>query len=102
MIYAIAPGLDISYSSARDREILREKVAQVADVGVTHFAILFDDIEPNLNQNDYETFGNVAAAQASVANMIACEIFKHLVLQKRMDELALPEMTFFFCPTEYW
>eukprot|EP01138_Halocafeteria_seosinensis_P010390 gb/GECG01010608.1/.p1 GENE.gb/GECG01010608.1/~~gb/GECG01010608.1/.p1 ORF type:complete len:910 (+),score=67.04 gb/GECG01010608.1/:1-2730(+) len=101
MIYAIAPGLDISYSSPKDREILREKVAQVADVGITHFAVLFDDIEPNLSHNDYQTFGNVAAAQASVANMIACEIFKHLYLHQKMDELALPEMTFFFCPTEY-
>src|SRR6266545_2595686 len=48
-IYAIAPGLDIAYSSKRDAAALRKKAGQLIELGCQRFAILFDDITPVLS-----------------------------------------------------
>ena len=101
LIYAVAPGLDISYSSYNDRKLLKEKIGQVAGIGVKHFAILFDDIPANLNEEDEEIFGSAAVAQASVTNMLVCDYWRKLYSETHSLK-AIPHMTFFFCPTEYW
>ncbi|HEV2514576.1 MAG TPA: beta-N-acetylglucosaminidase domain-containing protein, partial [Devosia sp.] len=41
---AIAPCLDVVYSDASDLEALKRRLDQLLDLGVTHFALLFDDI----------------------------------------------------------
>ncbi|XP_072192360.1 protein O-GlcNAcase-like isoform X3 [Excalfactoria chinensis] len=60
---------------------------QVAALGCSAFALLFDDIDPCMCRADRDVFPSLAQAQASVAN----EAYR---------ELGLPP-TFLFCPTEY-
>ncbi len=53
-------------------------------MGCTAFALLFDDIEPTMNQSDKQVFRSFAHAQVTVTNEV-CEY------------LGNPE--FMFCPT---
>ncbi|KAL8621289.1 hypothetical protein ACOMHN_008114 [Nucella lapillus] len=87
-VYAISPGLDISFSSAKDVQILKRKLEQVRvyAFGCRAFAILFDDIDPGLSEADQTMFSQSACAQASLTN----EVYQYLNQPK-----------FLFCPTEY-
>jgi protein O-GlcNAcase/histone acetyltransferase len=85
-IYALSPGLDISYSNPKEVVCLKRKLEQVNQFGCNAFALLFDDIEPEISESDKEVFQSFACAQVSVTN----EVFE-----------ALNEPTFLFCPTEY-
>ncbi|XP_027193831.1 O-GlcNAcase isoform X2 [Dermatophagoides pteronyssinus] len=85
-VYAISPGLDIGYSNPKDVQALKRKLDQVKQLGCESFALLFDDIEPELNENDREAFKSFASAQVSVTN----EVYQHL-----------DQPVFIFCPTEY-
>ncbi|CAL4138125.1 unnamed protein product, partial [Meganyctiphanes norvegica] len=84
--YAISPGLDITYSSQKEMAALKRKLEQVAQMGCNAFAILFDDIDPEMSSADKEVFQSFAHAQVSVTN----DIFTHLGQPK-----------FMFCPTQY-
>lgn len=84
--YALSPGLDITYSSAKDLTFLKRKLEQVSQFGCTAFSLLFDDIEPEMCEADKEVFHSFANAQVSVTN----EVFLHL-----------GQPQFLFCPTEY-
>ncbi|CAH8829304.1 unnamed protein product [Trichobilharzia szidati] len=86
-IFAISPGLDVTFSSAKEVDILKKKVDQVSKLGCRAFALLFDDIEPRLCPADREVFSSSARAQVMFAN----EIYNHL---------GCPDV-FLFCPTEY-
>uniref|UniRef100_A0A8C9SE58 Protein O-GlcNAcase n=1 Tax=Scleropages formosus TaxID=113540 RepID=A0A8C9SE58_SCLFO len=86
-IYAISPGLDITFSSQKEVSTLKRKLDQVCQFGCKSFALLFDDIDPNMCPADKEVFSSFAHAQVSITN----EIFQYL---------GEPE-TFLFCPTEY-
>ncbi|CAG7731648.1 unnamed protein product [Allacma fusca] len=85
-IYAISPGLDIGYSNTKDVAALKRKLEQVSQLGCDAFAVLFDDIDPEMSKADKEIFKSFAHAQVSVTN----EIFQHL-----------NPSTFLFCPTQY-
>lgn len=85
--YALSPGLDISYSSSKEMAVLKRKLEQVAQFGCNSFALLFDDIEPEMSESDKEAFQSFAQAQVSVTN----EIYEHLNQPKG----------FLFCPTQY-
>lgn len=84
--YALSPGLDITYSSSKEVSCLKRKLEQVAQFGCCAFALLFDDIEPEISETDKEVFQSFAHAQVSVTN----EVYQ---------ELNQPR--FIFCPTEY-
>ncbi|XP_012663042.1 protein O-GlcNAcase-like isoform X2 [Otolemur garnettii] len=86
-IYAISPGLDITFSNPKEVYTLKRKLDQVCQFGCRSFALLFDDIEHNMCAADQEVFGSFAHAQVHITN----EIYQYL------EE---PE-TFLFCPTEY-
>nr|SVE83515.1 EOG090X01OH [Daphnia pulex] len=86
-IYALSPGLDITYSSPKEMVILKRKLDQVAQFGCTAFALLFDDIEAEMTESDKEAFQSFAQAQVSVTN----EIYEYLNQPKE----------FLFCPTQY-
>ncbi|XP_052226064.1 protein O-GlcNAcase-like [Dreissena polymorpha] len=86
LVYAISPGLDISFSSSKDVQCLKRKLEQVAAFGCRAFALLFDDIDPELSVSDKSAFQSSACAQVSITN----EVYEHL---------GQPE--FYFCPTEY-
>ncbi|ETN66345.1 bifunctional protein NCOAT [Anopheles darlingi] len=84
--YALSPGLDITYSSPKEVAALKRKLDQVSQFGCKAFALLFDDIEPEMSKPDKEVFQSFAFAQVSVTN----EIFNHLNCPR-----------FLFCPTQY-
>ncbi|XP_074095646.1 O-GlcNAcase isoform X1 [Cotesia typhae] len=84
--YALSPGLDITYSSVKEVTALKRKLEQVSQFGCTAFALLFDDIEPEMSEADKEVFQSFAHAQVSVTN----DIFQHLGQPK-----------FLLCPTQY-
>ncbi|XP_076265863.1 O-GlcNAcase isoform X3 [Rhynchophorus ferrugineus] len=84
--YALSPGLDITYSSQKEITALKRKLEQVSQFGCTAFALLFDDIEPEMSEADKEIFQSFAQAQVSITN----EIFQHLGQPK-----------FLLCPTQY-
>jgi len=84
--YAISPGLDIVYSNAKEVNCLKRKLEQVSQFGCEAFALLFDDIEPEISETDKEIFQSFGHAQVSVTN----EVFQSLNQPK-----------FLFCPTEY-
>ncbi|XP_009892086.1 PREDICTED: bifunctional protein NCOAT-like [Charadrius vociferus] len=84
-VFAISAGQDMVFSSAGDRLLLQQKLRQVAAMGCSSFALLFDDIDPCMCQADRDVFSSLAQAQASVAN----EVYQ---------ELGQPSV-FLFCPT---
>ncbi|XP_047208532.1 protein O-GlcNAcase isoform X2 [Girardinichthys multiradiatus] len=86
-IYAISPGLDITFSNQKEVSALKRKLDQVTHFGCKSFALLFDDIDHNMCPADKEVFSSFAHAQVSITN----EIYQYL---------GEPE-TFVFCPTEY-
>ena len=89
-IYAIAPGLDLSYASRKDKARLRRKADQLIDLGCRDFTLAFDDVEPVLSKEDAKTFATLAGAQSVVTN----GFLKHLRGQIRGASLC-------FCPTHY-
>ncbi|KAK7484904.1 hypothetical protein BaRGS_00023824 [Batillaria attramentaria] len=62
-VYAISPGLDISFSNTKDVHALKRKLEQVATFGCRAFALLFDDIDPELSEADRSAFSSFARAQ---------------------------------------
>jgi protein O-GlcNAcase/histone acetyltransferase len=89
-VYSIAPGLDMAYTSEADRAALLAKIDQVAGMGCTEFAILFDDIPESLPESDATKFRSFAHAQSDVSN----QLYAHL--QATFDAPSL-----LFCPTTY-
>jgi len=87
---AIAPCLDVVYSDASDLEALKRRLDQLLDLGVRHFALLFDDIPSTMATADEAAFDSFAAAQVFFAN----SAFEHL-----KSRVAQPVVL--FCPTEY-
>ncbi|KAF7703251.1 protein O-GlcNAcase isoform X1 [Silurus meridionalis] len=86
-IYAISPGLDITFSNPKEVAALKRKLSQVCEFGCRSFALLFDDIEPEMCAADKEAFSSFAHAQVSVTN----QVYQHLH----------ESQNFLFCPTDY-
>jgi protein O-GlcNAcase/histone acetyltransferase len=49
---------------------VQAKLDQVADLGCSSFAILFDDIEGNMTQEDLDTFESLSHAHCVVSNKV--------------------------------
>ena len=84
-VYALSPGLDMTYSNAKELTCLKRKLEQVASFGCKAFALLFDDIDVDMSEADKSLFQSFAQAQVSVTN----EVYQYL----RQPEI------FLFCPT---
>ncbi len=89
-VYALGPGLDIGYTAPEDREALRRRWSQLMTLGVSDFALLFDDIPDSLSEADRNAYGSFAASQAAVTN----DLFAWL-REQASDAVLL------FCPTPY-
>jgi hypothetical protein len=87
---AIAPCLDVTYSDPAELNALNARLDQLLALGISNFALLFDDIPSTMRALDKETFPNFAAAQCHLANAA----FAHV-------RAAAPEAVVLFCPTEY-
>lgn len=85
-VYSISPGIDIIYSQPSEIKAIQRKLKQVEELGCTSFALLFDDIEITMNQQDVKVFPSFVAAQIAVTN----EVFAFMNANM-----------FYFCPTEY-
>ncbi|XP_041641104.1 protein O-GlcNAcase [Cheilinus undulatus] len=86
-VYAISPGLDITFSNPKEVAALKRKLDQVKEFGCRSFSLLFDDIETEMCPADKQAFSSFAHAQVAITNTV----FQHL---------GEPE-TFLFCPTDY-
>ncbi|XP_019856916.1 PREDICTED: protein O-GlcNAcase-like isoform X1 [Amphimedon queenslandica] len=86
-VYAIAPGLDITFSDDKEVVSLKRKLEQVLALGCNSFAILFDDIDPDLSSKDAKVYSSAAHAQVTITNDL-------------YSSLGEPQI-FLFCPTEY-
>jgi protein O-GlcNAcase/histone acetyltransferase len=89
-IYGLSPGLDISFSEAAEGDRIKRRFAQLRELGVVDFALLFDDLPGRMNGEDRRAFASLAAAQCDVTN----EIFGWAREQS-------PHARFLFCPTPY-
>uniref|UniRef100_A0A3Q4I6C7 protein O-GlcNAcase n=1 Tax=Neolamprologus brichardi TaxID=32507 RepID=A0A3Q4I6C7_NEOBR len=86
-VYAISPGLDITFSNPKEVAALKRKLDQVKEFGCRSFSLLFDDIETEMCPADKQAFSSFAHAQVAITN----EVYMHL---------GEPEV-FLFCPTDY-
>lgn len=85
--FAISPGKDFCFTDEADYAALLAKLRAVQALGITRFALLMDDIEPKLSEQDAAVFASAAEAHAHLAGVILSEI--------------QPEKPFLFCPTDY-
>lgn len=86
-VYAISPGLDITFSNPKEVAALKRKLDQVKEFGCSSFSLLFDDIETEMCAADKQAFSSFAHAHVAITN----DVYQHL---------GEPE-TFLFCPTDY-
>lgn len=89
-VYGLSPGLDIRFSSREDIELVKSRFQQLIEIGVRHFALLFDDLPGSIEGDDGKAFDSVASAQCTVAN----EVFGWIAAQPTAGSLL-------FCPTPY-
>ncbi len=57
-VYSLAPGLDIPHWNPEQRALLAAKITQLIELGVTSFALLFDDIPDALCEQDAVFFAS--------------------------------------------
>jgi len=75
VVYAISPGLSVRYSSAADLAVLLAKLDQVGSLGVTRFALLLDDLPPDLaHEEDRAAYPDLATAHAAFAGAAAAAL----------------------------
>ncbi len=89
MMAALAPCLDITYSDPADLAQLLRRLDQFIALGLTHFALLYDDIPSQLKPEDAAQFPSFASAQCHIANAAWAYL------------CAKNGTRLFFCPTEY-
>ncbi|MCK2217178.1 beta-N-acetylglucosaminidase domain-containing protein [Actinomadura sp. ATCC 31491] len=95
-VFALSPGLSMVCSDPAERAALRAKAGQVWEAGVREFALLFDDIPPELrHEADREAYGTAEGASAS-AHAAVCRDFAAEFLARRGAERPLTMV-----PTDY-
>ena len=89
--WAVSPGLSVAYTNAKLFKTLADKMLSVADKGVKTFALLLDDIPPELaHAADRKRYASLGHAHADYANRLHERLLK-----------SMPGCTLFFCPTDY-
>lgn len=92
-IYAISPGVSIEFTSEIDWAALIEKTTALIDIGVRNFALLLDDIDPNLRSaKDRATYNNSYA----LAQIDLCNRYQSYLESK------IPNHRLIVVPTEYY
>jgi len=84
--YGISPGQDMRYCESKEQDLLEAKTRQLQQLGCKGFAVLWDDIEPELTEEDAKHFTSFAEAHCKVTNSL------HEALER-------PKML--LCPVEY-
>ena len=62
-VFSVSPGLDLVFSSQTDFDQLLLKFQQLKTIGCSSFAILWDDINSELQGNDLKVFESPGIAQ---------------------------------------
>ncbi len=89
--FAISPGLTIAYSSEQDFQVLTDKLASVARLGVSCFALFLDDVPQDLQDpQDKAQFKTLAQAHIYLTN----KLYKHLKEQSASNRLTLTPTTY--------
>jgi len=89
--YTLGPGLSMKYSSEQDISDLLNKFIQLAELGIRHFGLLFDDIPEELQHSeDQKVFSDLPEAHITVSNRI----------YKELTSL-FSDLKFVVCPTQY-
>lgn len=88
--YMISPGLDFGYTNPEDYRLLKEKLSQLLELGISHFGLLLDDIDYSLVEEVELRFQTTAHAQAHLVT----EIYRDL-------QEKFPAVDLVVCPTEY-
>ncbi|MDD2430790.1 MAG: beta-N-acetylglucosaminidase domain-containing protein [Firmicutes bacterium] len=92
-VFAISPGVSIEFSSEADWNRLIRKTDAMIEIGVTHFALLLDDIDPHLRSaRDRAKYGNNYA----LAQVDLCNRYQEYLKTK------IPEHRLIVVPTEYY
>ncbi len=86
-VFAVSPGKDFRFDREEDFAALCAKLQALENLGVRSFALLMDDIDPNLTEEEKKLFSSPAEAQAKLANRLSAYFGK--------------EHSWYFCPTEY-
>jgi hyaluronoglucosaminidase len=82
-VYALTPALDVCHACRDDRRALAAKLRQVANAGIRHFALFFDDSPATLQHpEDVARYGGadasaLARAQADLVNHAARFVRAH-------------------------
>lgn len=86
VIPAIAPGLNFTYGSQKDYEILRDRLLQFRELGAVQVSLLMDDIDAILPEDAKEHYSTLGEAHGELLTTLQreCE-FEKLI----------------FCPTIY-
>ena len=90
LMVAIAPCLDVVYSDPADLEALRRRLDQLVDLGVPHFALLFDDIPHAMAEADVKALRQLRRRAMP---------FRQCGAGARAARQS--DAHFLFCPTEY-
>ena len=85
--YALSPGKDFDFAEKVDFQAALSKLEEIRQLGIEHFALLMDDIDPTLSPAAEKKFKTPAGAHAALANYI----YEHL----------RPQSPLLFCPTDY-
>ncbi|MBQ3045706.1 MAG: beta-N-acetylglucosaminidase domain-containing protein [Clostridia bacterium] len=89
--WCIAPGLSMKYSDEAEFERLIEKTKQLYSIGITHFGLLLDDIDEELEfEEDRALYGETVNAHIELIN-------KYYSALKETD----PSARLTVCPTLY-
>lgn len=88
-IYALSPGLDITYTSEADVAALDRRFDRMLELGCQDFCLLWDDIPDRMNPADVARFGSLALAQCALTNAV----------YRRTRSST--DGRFLFCPTPY-
>lgn len=89
--FCISPGKDFDYSKDVEFEILFKKIDQLLQHQVIHFALLMDDIDYKLNDENAKKFKTPGLAHAYITNKLNDYLKSHS-----------KEYSLVMCPTEYW
>ena len=88
--YMIAPGKDFDFTNEDDYIVLKEKLTQLIELGISNFGVLMDDIEYRISNEIQRKFPTPAHAQSYVINNI------YKFLYENIEDFSL-----IMCPTEY-
>ena len=89
--YCISPGNDIKFTSIEDVEKLKEKLRAMISIGIRNFAILMDDIDYVLKDQNKDFFERSGVSHAYLVNVIN-QFLKQTLYQYNLV----------MCPSEYW